>query len=825
MGRAVDELTRAFLSVVAPLALAAGAGFSSQLAFAEDAEIADVVVGARTPGLTRQEEKVLLSTPRSAAIVDGQRAEEEHLERLSDLSQLVPNYRPNIATARTSTPAIRGVGRGAGNGDSSELDTGFIVDNVFWKHVGFQWGDFIDLDSFEVGLGPQGTALGKNTTVGNIVLRTQLPSFERKATLETSFANYSHIVEKLNVTGPVIDDRLAYRLALYLDKGSGWIHDQVTGAGYLNNDRWGARGQLLYVGDSVTDRLIFYRTSSQEYIASNNHTGQVGDSVPIFANGTIGATYAQTLLSRLGRRVLAFDAYKPFNTRNGPWNTRTTTLSNELNWQLGDYTLTSISAWGEFTLHSHNALGIQETEITNVGGDADVYVDQFSQELRLASPRDQRLEWQAGLYSLYEKTRSYSHTDFGSNAAQWFGTPTTDPALLNGFQQRTDGKSRTFHIGGFGQGAFRLDDRWTLTLGLRDSYEIKEGSVFGWEKAWSQRFSPIQVYNAIRGGGGIGDYDTGSATKTRNMFTGIFNPSYKFSENILFHGLVGRGEKAAAVNDRAQPIWSGTTFKGFQPLFTRAETSWDYELGAKTNWLDGKLIANVSLYWADIFDFQANMVDTSYTDATGQPLRQTYLGSVPHVRLRGVEFTGRFSPIERLWISFNGAYTEARYIDYANAAPPADWIWSTPSPTPVGFIRAPLTLSRSNSRWENLPKWAVNIGATYDHPLGPALRDLGPFWDRPVTAFGYANLAWQDRTQLTSPWSVRQYWQPAYSIVNAGLGLRTDDERYSLSIWAKNVFDQRYITAWSPGSSTTATTIQLQDFPRSVGGTLLVKLY
>ncbi|WP_400771428.1 hypothetical protein [Methylosinus sporium] len=401
-------MATASLAALAALDIVAGS------ARAQEATVDDVVVGARTEGLTRQEEKVLLHTPRSAAIVNGAKAEEEHLERLSDLSQLIPNYRPNIATARTSTPAIRGVGRGAGNGDSSELDTGFIVDNVFWKHVGFQWGDFTDLDSFEIGLGPQGAALGKNTTVGNIVLRTQPPSFERKASLETSFANYSHIVEKLNFTGPIIDDRLAYRLALYLDKGSGWVHDQVTGAGYLDNNRWGARGQLLYVGDAVTDRVIFYRTSSQEYIASNNHTGQIGDSVPIFANGTMGATYAQTFRSRLGRNVLAFDAYRPLNTRNGPWSTLTTTLSNEANWQIGGYTLTSVSAWGEFTLHSHNALGLQETEITNVGGDADVYVDQYSQELRLASPRDQTLEWQGGLYSLYEKTRSYSHTAFSS---------------------------------------------------------------------------------------------------------------------------------------------------------------------------------------------------------------------------------------------------------------------------------------------------------------------------------------------------------------------------------------------------------------------------
>jgi len=37
-------------------------------------------------------------------------------------------------------------------------------------------------------------------------------------------------------------------------QGDGWINDAVTGAGLLNNNRWGARGQLLYTGDEITDR-------------------------------------------------------------------------------------------------------------------------------------------------------------------------------------------------------------------------------------------------------------------------------------------------------------------------------------------------------------------------------------------------------------------------------------------------------------------------------------------------------------------------------------------------------------------------------------------
>ncbi len=246
---------RSWVSSVSLAALGV-AGSQTFTAYGDEARVEDVKVGAEVDaGPTAREEKILARTPRSAGYVNAKKAEEQHLERLSDFSQLVPNYNPAIGNPRTSRPAIRGIGVGAGNGDGAESDTGFIVDNIFYKHVGFQWADFVDIDSFEVELGPRGTTGGKNTTVGAVNIRTQTPSFERKATFETSFANYSHIIEKLNVTGPIIDDKLAYRVTFYLDKSDGWVRDQATGAGVLNNNRWGARGQLYYVGDNFTDRL------------------------------------------------------------------------------------------------------------------------------------------------------------------------------------------------------------------------------------------------------------------------------------------------------------------------------------------------------------------------------------------------------------------------------------------------------------------------------------------------------------------------------------------------------------------------------------------
>jgi len=818
---------------IAPFAMLGGlalGAFPLAPGHAEDAKVEDILVSGNGSGpnkLTRDEDRVLLKQTRSGGVVNGEKAQEEHLERLSDFTQLVPNYQPNIGNPRTSKPAIRGLGAGSGSGDGYESDTGFIVDNVFYKHVGFQWADFVDLQSFELALGPQGITGGKNTTVGEVIIKTQLPSFERKATVETTFANYSHIIEKLNVTGPIIDDKLAYRVAFYLDKGDGWINDAVTGAGLLNNNRWGARGQLLYVGDEITDRLIFNYGASHE--TNNSTSGIFGNSFLLYANGTLATPYSTTLRNRLGIPLLSIDPYTQLLTTTGTLDERQQEVSNELNWQIGANTLTSISAWAEYALHPRNSQGSEETSLSD--GHSTTYVTQYTQEFRFASPKDQKIEWVTGLFTLYDTIHSYSETIYGWQAAQWYGTPATNPLLLDNVRYHADGKEQTFNVAGYGQATYHVDEKLALALGLRNGYEVKEGSDFAWIGAWNKGFTPQQVAAAVAGANGANAYfDTGGQKKTRNLFTGQFNPSYKYNDNITLWALVGRGEKAGAVNTSSVPIWdSAKNFLGFQPIVTKAEYNWDYEIGAKTNWFDEKLILSTDFYWTDIFNFQANVVDSSdYINSNGQPLAVSFLGTIPHIRLRGWEFAGRYSPIENLWLSFNGAYTDARYIDYPNSGVPGDWNWTSNVPTPLGVVSKPTYLPLSNSRFTGLPKWTFNLGANYEHKVGKVLESVGGFWgEQDYTAYGYWNLAFNDRIQYTNPWSLIQYWQPVYTIVNAGVGLRTDDKRYSLELWVKNLFDTRYISpngSWSQGSATAPASFSIQAQPRYFGLTFRAQL-
>ncbi|WP_370631456.1 TonB-dependent receptor [Methylosinus sp. Sm6] len=782
----------------------------------------DVVVTSsdkNKPGELSKRKAQVQKIPRPIVVVDPKTAQREQLYRLEDFAQKIPNYNPGSGNPRTARPAIRGVSAGAGTGDGSEFDTGFMIDNVFWKHVGFQWANFIDIDSAEIALGPQGTAGGKNTTVGSFIVRTQLPSFERKTTFETQFGSYSHVLQQVNTTGPIIDDKLAYRVAAYIDRGDGWITDQVSGATYLNNNRWGARGQLLYVGEDFTDRLIFNISQSHEY--NNNASGPYADTFLTYWNGTRPArTYAQNLASRLGRPLRTLDPFSPANTDQGTLDQSLHTVSNELNVNIGENVLTSISAYGHFRLLPRNSRGNNLTEISK--GATDTYVDQFSQEVRLTSPRDQPLEWQVGLFGFYDYVWNRANTIFGADAAAWF----SNSHLLRDMASNRDGNARDIQVAAYGNGTFHFDDQLSVTLGLRDSWEVRSGSNFSWFTFVPGNGTFEEQQAAIVAGGGQRAYDTGGQKSTLNALTGIFNPQYKVTENVTVYGLVGRGEKAGAVNTGAQAIYVDGVFQKFQPVVTKPEVSWDYEAGIKTVWDEGRLVLNGNFYWNDIYNFQTNFVDASILDGNGVPTRQTYLGVAPHARLRGFEFDGRWNAFEGFWLNYSGAVIEARWIDFDDAPLDPSWTWSTIATTgPYAGLRAPTKVSRSNTRFNAVPTFQFNIGANYETRLGRLFEGEGEWWSKPLVGFAYVNVAWQNKTLVTNPDAVVTYWQPAYAITNLGLGIKTEDESVSLNAWVKNLTNQIPIvntgaTAIDAGTATAPATVNFYRFPRTIGGTL-----
>ena len=144
---------------------------------------ADILITAR-----RRSER-LQDVPAAITAVSGDTLQAQHLDRVADYAAKLPNFAAVQQNTRVSGLYVRGLG-GNANNDGAEGGVGLIVDNVFFTHVGFSWLDFVDLDHIELVRGPQGTLLGKNTTIGALIVTTKRPSFTPELNLEAGYANY-----------------------------------------------------------------------------------------------------------------------------------------------------------------------------------------------------------------------------------------------------------------------------------------------------------------------------------------------------------------------------------------------------------------------------------------------------------------------------------------------------------------------------------------------------------------------------------------------------------------------------------------------------------
>ncbi|ACB95470.1 TonB-dependent receptor [Beijerinckia indica subsp. indica ATCC 9039] len=797
---------------------------------AQDGTVQDVVVVGEEDRGEQKMEEVMMHTPRSGDVVTGKQAQEQQFTTLNDYAQKIPGFRPNITTPHFSRMAIRGLGSAMAGATSAgyQSETGFVVDNVPWIQPEYQAGDWTNIESFEISYGPSGTSGGKNTDVGTIYITTPLPSFARKTQLETSIGSYGHVIQKVDATGPVIDEALAYRVSGYYERARGWIRDAGNGQDYGDINRQGIRIQLLGVGENFTDRFIFSFNNIAEYTGygqgagGGSATAPIGDSFLVYANGTRPAsTYFQTFANRLGKPIQTTNPYQPYLGHPGLDYARVGTISNELNYQLGQHTLTSITAFGYFNAPMYDCTDNQSAWIGAGTCNMDNYGMQVSQEVRLSSPKGEQFEWLAGLYTLYESNWArMHHTELGPYAAQWLNNPAAMQGLINWFNTGV----RDTQVAGYASGTLHFTDKFSITAGVRNSYDMRyQTTTWVPQLVSGSPYSYAQQISALIAGGGGGNVTTGGHTNNHNGVTALLNPSLQVNDNILLYGLVGRGDKAPTANGTAGPVTPGNLANGFTPFFNKSTRSLDYEIGLKTNWFDDQFVSNVNFYWNDLWNFQTPQ-SLLYTTSAGILASTSYMGNAPHVRLRGVEFIERWAPnfIPGLQVHATGAYTEARYISYDQAPAPADYTY------PGG----PSTVSLSNTRMTGVPWWSFNVGVDYAHPVGQVFRELGEalhdtsaWTTTSYTAFGYGNVAWFNKSQLTNPRSVYQYWQPAYSLVNLGAGLRTDDRNYAVTFWVKNLFDARPFSAFTVGNATAPAAVSLtMQGPRYFGVTFSAAL-
>jgi iron complex outermembrane recepter protein len=775
---------------------------------------------------SRNREEIAQDVPVPISVVSGQTLERDNVVGISGLTQKVPNLGLFGSNPRQTSIAIRGIGKNSAN-DTMEPSVGVIVDGVTSSYVGQNWTDWVDLDRIEVIRGPQGTLLGKNTTLGVINISTKEPSFKPGYVYEGRVGSHNELGGKFSATGP-ITDTLAYRGSFFINKKDGPYENQWQSGPETWNETFRAGGRLQFLWkpvNTVSARIILDQIQSSE---NGNKSVLLNNGPANFVDSPARTTTFESRLSRSYFNNSDGSAYRPVygdnyieDSQARPQRTKQGGVSAQVNWDLAGYTLTSITAYRDQHFDIKNG-GVTRYDIGN--GGQQLWNKQTSQELRLTSPLDKRWDYQVGLYYLDASVYSDDPTSFGADAGA-FNASNAQYAALSAPQYRgllrasQDGVYRSYVLepettsfAAFGQLNWRFDDKTTLTLGLRETFEHKTGrnrreldrngaaltNEAGTDNSKAASYglnlanpADLAAWNAakalyLNATGTTYDWKQGESIKD-NSLSWLVSPSYKLTDDVLLYASVSQGQKSGAVEFVTA---SGATLGN--PQNVAPEKARDYELGFKSTLFNRTLLLNANLYQTKVTDYQATLTVADVTSTTGF---RAYLGNIPGVRARGLELETLYVHSKNLKLNLNASYNRAIYLDFPTTAPDVS------STQLVNFAGRQL---------HGAPKVIVNWGVDYSHPLGKYL------------GHAFFNHSYRSGTYLAATQSEFTY-QKAYSLVDGGVGIGTPDGLYEVSIYAKNLLDEEYATGANTFSSSGAVTAQ-PGYGRTFGVVFRAKL-
>ena len=240
----------------------ASAAFAQAAAPANTNAIEEVVVTATRQ--TSTVNKVALSV----SAVTQKNLDQQGIRNVQDLSNQVPGF-----TFRTSggdvNPqlTLRGIGGNAISGTSgSAPTTGVYIDDVPLQKRNANGQDtgsgtptplLYDLDRIEVLRGPQGTLYGGSSEGGTLRFITPQPSLttysgSARVGASTMTGGGTGDEEGLALGGPIVQDKLGFRISGFRDDTPGWVNEysEYDGHEFAKGVNWGndfsLRGALLW---------------------------------------------------------------------------------------------------------------------------------------------------------------------------------------------------------------------------------------------------------------------------------------------------------------------------------------------------------------------------------------------------------------------------------------------------------------------------------------------------------------------------------------------------------------------------------------------------
>lgn len=778
----VAALTACLSVPAVALAEAEGAAADStqarQSATPPTASLGDIVVTAR-----RRDERAQ-DVPIALTVVNEELLDRTGAYNVGQVTQLAPSVQLLTSNPRNTAITIRGLGASYGlANDGLEQGVGIYVDQVYYGRPATATLDFVDLDRIEILRGPQGTLFGKNTTAGALNITTRDPSFTPEGQAELSFGDYGFLQAKASVSGPIVDDKVAGRFSVVSTRRDGVLDNVTTGTKQNSQDSISLRGQLLFQPtDQLRVRLfadyadLTPECCTQVYVTAGQTLKPAAQQ---FAALAAGRGYAPASTNPYDRLADVDSGIQADQIHRG--------VSAIVDYDFGWATLTSVSAWRAWDWGPKNDRDYTALDIVRQSANPS-WQDQWSQELRLSSNGNNRIDWTAGLYAFHQAVETHGVTEYGADATYWLLSPSLPNALLDGYTVYNDSRIETDSYAVFGQLTWDITDRLHLTPGLRYTYEDKAGAYTATTTGGLATADATLISRRL----GVARPQAYAADLSDDDLSGQLSLSYDVRTDVLAYGSVARGYKSAGINMAGIP-----NLPNGQPSLANAvvkpEVVTTYELGLKTQGFDRRATANLAAYRTDVDDYQANVVDS------GPGALRGYLANAEKVVIQGVELDAVARPNQNLDLYANVAWTDAKYDSFANGPCPLERIGTST-----------VACDLSGKDLPGVSPWAASAGGE--------VHGNGGFLGLPGQFYGGADASF--RSTYNSDASVSRYTEiEGYTILNLRAGFRADNG-WEASLWVKNALDEDYLQFVSVQSGNSGLVIGNPGDPRTVGITL-----
>ncbi|MGN7932673.1 TonB-dependent receptor [Sphingopyxis sp. 22461] len=625
---------------------------------ASGTEQAEIVEGPPEIVVTAQRrEQRLQDVPAAVSALGNLALKDASILLAADISRVVPNLQVYSPYGAGSTPVftMRGVSASDYTFNHSRPIAIFLDDSV----RGFsplESMPIFDAQRVEVLRGPQGTLYGRNATGGAISIVSNVPTFETDGHLTLGYGRYNRLNLDMAAQAPLIEDKLAVRLAVNGVKADGWIKNRFPGGPDLAETQYLAgRATILFKPSSDFEAILrLHRFTS---------TGTIQGSLPRDLNLDI---LGEDLRAGLG----FFEASVNYPGRMDIANSG---ANLTLNLDAGPYRFTSITSYDS----AHHVLntdsdGMQiELDENNGGGRK---IRQFVQQLRVVTQFDGPVNFISGVEYARDSGQFFATLRFfndplfytpGSGYVPTFGVP---------FNERNQFRQKRTNISGYIRGEVELAEGLKVSGGLRYSRDKIRASDYTAYQAFRR------VVNGTPDFFDFSDILTIPSVSRRQTFSNTSfeaGVNWKIADNILTYASFKQGYRTGAVNGSAYGSPSEVNL-------AKPEEVDSYEAGIKTDWLDRRLQINLTGFWANYRNQQVG-----YFEAGAQ-----FLYNIERARIKGFELEARANITDSFNVSASVGHQDPRYVR--------------------GSIGRVAPVSVAGKQALGAARWNVNVGADWD---------------------------------------------------------------------------------------------------------------